>query len=899
MRIFSRISFLWLAVISLAAVMTGCVQELAQEQNYGYVQFRLYKSGSFPGVKASGGVLDSLYEASKVKVTLRSEDNKSLNPTVPVMKVDASIAEFGIQTEKFLLEKGTYTVTSYTVYNGTDEQIFSGEPAETTEITVVGGGLSVQNLSIATRARGFVKFRLIPQPSDRLDEEIKNQKPSRALAAAEIESGLMHPFYNIKSADVTVTPVGGGSSKTFRKLPASHEFADIDGTAINVCTLNSLVPVEAGRYRVTALRIYFDKDGKVFEDNKNIPENEFIVKDNQVTGLGDGTEDEELRNADVRVTLNADAGYIRDALALRKIWLDHNGPDWEKNGVQVLWNFDGDVNVWLAQPGVQVSENGRVAVIDFSGTGVSGKLSDAIGELTEIRRMSFGTHSYFPTPKTNTISGTFDPDLLERERNAAPFIRTFFGNVDPLVEAFGTSPEILECLEKEKGLDLRRDQTPSRILGASAGESWKPGSEDKPYASYVTELPDAINNLKNLQLLYISYCAMQKLPEDLSGLESLTDIEFYNCYDMEEFPVGVATLPKLISFTFSSNTKVAPEKTEEGLRRLNDGASAERLQILQLPNQRINTVPDLTGLVRISLLNMTQCGIDRFETAFGKEHPFVTFNVSNNNLRAETLPRDANGFFIGFNSETESVDFSHNKFNVLPNIFNAKSVFRPESISFAYNEIEDVEDGDSFRGINAVTLNLSGNRLAALPKQILNTGSKISFLQLSRNGMEKITDEALEGENVKIIQIMDLSNNKLEKLPDSFNSRTMHYLEQLDLSYNRFAEFPFAAVNSQYMLLFIFRGQRDAEGNRCMKTWPNGIGAGLYRLRGLYLGSNDIGKVTDNQISHLCYNLDISDNPNITINLSNICPYLMAGQFNLIYTPGQDIRGCDILRSDK
>ncbi|MBO5194475.1 MAG: hypothetical protein J6B62_06230, partial [Bacteroidales bacterium] len=145
---------------------------------------------------------------------------------------------------------------------------------------------------------------------------------------------------------------------------------------------------------------------------------------------------------------------------------------------------------------------------------------------------------------------------------------------------------------------------------------------------------------------------------------------------------------------------------------------------------------------------------------------------------------------------------------------------------------------------------------------------------------------------IKYLQLLNLSNNKLTDLPDDFNSSNLYYLEQVDMSENRFDHFPYAAANNQHMLVFILRGQRDAEGNRCMKEWPAGIGQALFRLRALYLGSNDIGKVTDT-ISYLCYNLDISDNPNITIDLTNICPYIRLGAFNLIYSPNQDIRGCD------
>lgn len=80
------------------------------------------------------------------------------------------------------------------------------------------------------------------------------------------------------------------------------------------------------------------------------------------------------------------------------------------------------------------------------------------------------------------------------------------------------------------------------------------------------------------------------------------------------------------------------------------------------------------------------------------------------------------------------------------------------------------------------------------------------------------------------------------------------------------------------------------DGSRCLREWPTGI----YKhtgLRGLFLGSNDLRKI-DDTISYMIYNLDISDNPNITFDASEICYYWQAGAFNLIYDKTQNIVNC-------
>ena len=230
----------------------------------------------------------------------------------------------------------------------------------------------------------------------------------------------------------------------------------------------------------------------------------------------------------------------------------------------------------------------------------------------------------------------------------------------------------------------------------------------------------------------------------------------------------------------------------------------------------------------------------------------------------------------------------------MPDIFEAKSPYSMGTVDFSNNLISSFDnyDGSGYRGVNCEVLNLAFNKLTEFPVEIAASNSALKYIQLQGNGIEKVSEDALKSDYINSITTIDLSYNKLTSLPDNFNSTTFPYLTGLDLSYNRFPAFPYAAVNNQYLTVFIFRHQRDAGGNRCMREWPTGIGGALYGLRALYLGSNDIRAVNDN-LSYLIYNLDISDNPNISIDVSNICSYIGAGYFNLIYSPDQDIRGCD------
>jgi hypothetical protein len=95
---------------------------------------------------------------------------------------------------------------------------------------------------------------------------------------------------------------------------------------------------------------------------------------------------------------------------------------------------------------------------------------------------------------------------------------------------------------------------------------------------------------------------------------------------------------------------------------------------------------------------------------------------------------------------------------------------------------------------------------------------------------------------------------------------------------------------------FIIRHQRDDKGNRCLKEWPTGI----YRCPSLAIfciGSNDIGKVEDTISPYISY-LEVADNPNITLDVSDVCDYIAVGYYQLFYDKTQDIRGCSALELD-
>lgn len=849
-----NLTLLILALLSSVLLFTGCTDEAepVSEPGYGYVQFHLFKKGSYT---KAGDKLEYLRDAAKIRVTLRSQDNDIITPVAVVEAVDKNLSEWGLQTAKIRLIAGKYTMTAYEIYDGLDNSVLVGAPSETVVLDVKANGIVSEDIALNVVDRGWAKFRLVKDLS-----EIVGTKAGK-------DGADEHPFYGIQSVDLTVKNKNTGEITEITNIEVTHKFVDGEKAAdpdyvSGICVSDTLVALKGGTYTVTKFRTYFDYFRKVYETSTNVAENEFVVKDNQET------------DADVPVTLHTTSGHVQDALALREIWEALDGPNW-----RIKWEFNCDVDAWTANTGVQILGNGRVASLDLTGTGAKGAMPAAIAKLTELRKLTLGTIGYNAAAGGTTVTTGrkltyFTPEDHEADR------RLTIGTRDPRSRF---SKELQQSFE-------------------IAGDPVKPGvkslSERMPVmykpevnATDIVSLPDEINQLKNLEHITIAFSPIKTFPADMSGLTALTDVEIFACTELTEFPKGLATCPKLTSLTYSFNVNTAISSMEEGISAINNGPASKTIQLLYFPNQRIDNMPDLSNIPRLSVLVIQGCGLKSFTAPFSKDQFFVQFMASDNELTS--LPRDEKGNFLAYNAETEEVNFSGNKFTELPDIFDAKSAYQVGTVDFSKNQIASVEHGDAYRGIKAATFDISYNKLKELPVQLFGTSSSsISYLKIDGNGMEKISKEAIEGKYTYRTTTISMAYNKLKSLPDEFDSLTFPYLSGIDMSYNRFDYFPYTAVNNQYLSVFIFRHQRDADGDRCMRTWPAGIGQALAGLRALYLGSNDIRVVTD-QLSYMIYNLDIQDNPNISIDVSAVCSYIKSGWFNLMYSPGQDIRGCD------
>lgn len=887
MKIFSK-ALLLLLVSFLTFAATSCSDDETEgwDGTYGYVQFKLSKKVSSRATRAAAlDKLEKLDDAKKIKVVME-HNGTTVSQTLVLNSYNAENAEYGLSSEKLQLASGTYTIIGFYLYDAVDEELLASSAGET--FTVVGGGMTVQDLTVQTVERGKVKFNLV-----------KEWEKTRA-------ANQEYLFSNIRLVDISVTNLFTRETVTFPNVKVTYEEdskenqnpdnADDKYMDIGKAYCDSTVWLPAGTYQVTSYTTY-GKTGavKTKYETQPVKGEAFVVEDNQLND-----------SAKVPILLSKTAEYIKDYEALKAIWESLDGKDWNFYGDATFkganWNFNKELDMWGDQPGVTLNSNGRVTGLVLAGFGAKGIVPDAIGQLTELQVLNLGSHdekigaNIFTDYDANNLTAAKKKEMRHDYENK-------FLKYDP--RAF-MSEMIIESVNSDKNLKhgMTRIKKDSRINLKDA--------QIGTMTNQITGVSKAIYRLTKLQQFYIGnspitsgeVCAkFYNADDDTYGkfaaeftdaawdnMTNLTDMELYNCPKITRLPEFYYGLPAMQALNLARCKGISAAQLRDDWERLATEKTGKTLQILYLSYNNLEEFPSSSSLSKMTNLGLLDLAYNNIKKVhpFGKEITLSSLYLNNNQI--EEIPAD----LCGFTDDVETLTFAHNKLKKIPNIFDASSVRVMGSVDFSYNDITGVDTSNgTYKGINASTVSLSYNKIEKFPSELFTAGSPITSIDLSGNQMRTIPKGSIKGKNAYLLQVIDLRFNKLTSLSDDFRSTTLPYITNMDVSYNCFSEVPTQPLNSANLRAFAINHQRDANDNRCLRTWPTGI-TQCPSLIQFQIGSNDIRKVEEKLTYHL-YIVNIKDNPNISIDVTSVCPYIKAGAYRLFYDKTQDIRGCDAL----
>lgn len=867
---------IWAIVLAAAMMLMGSCERAGEDAvaEYGYVQFHLVKASQLTqNDSRAADALEWLSDACKITVVMQHEGS-TITQTLTLSSYDKTSAEWGLWSEKLRLLVGSYNVIGYYIYDNLDNEILVGDGQG--EFTVTHNGLAVKSVGVETVKRGMVSFALF-----------------KAYETTRYNYTSDFLFSSIAAVDITVQNTFNKRVTKFEALPTTYYETFVEGSmdealydrngqsAYIIC--NSSFWLEAGNYIITDYVVYSDKRAQNEIGSGSIADAkmEFTVEDNLST------------LAIVPIVLSEETEQIKDYKALKEIWLALDGPNWTFYGEEYIaganWDFNKDIDMWGDQPGVTLDGRGRVVGLNISGFGAKGVVPDAIGQLTELRTLYLGNH--------NELIGGYDAGTTARINS-------------------------LDYMNNVVSYDARRDLSAELQRSINGDPELKPiaMSSIKPmdvafgnFTNGITAISRAVMRLTKLEQLFIANSPIgdsfftevgadsefyaERDTWSWANFEMLTDVEIYNCAKLTRLPIEMlSALPNVQSLNISMNRGISGAQLKADWEAFIDGESGDVVQILYMGYNNLRETPSHDYLKRMTKLGYLDCTNNRLETVhpFGKEVSFATIYLDNNAITRIYAAED--GYFCGL-SQMETFSCANNCLTELPDIFTAQSVYTMQSANFSSNNISRLENGERWRGINASSLNLADNCFEELPARLMKSGSKIETLMLSSNGMRKIDEGALMGPYSYYLSTIDLSFNRLKEIPfDDFSALNIPYLYGIDLSSNAFEAFPYAPLGINTLTVMSIRQQRDDAGNRTLREWPTGLYT-CPKMSAFYIGSNDLRKIEDT-ISPYILLFEIKDNPNISIDLSGVCPYIEMGYYELIYDSTQDIRGCDALNLD-
>ena len=223
--------------------------------------------------------------------------------------------------------------------------------------------------------------------------------------------------------------------------------------------------------------------------------------------------------------------------------------------------------------------------------------------------------------------------------------------------------------------------------------------------------------------------------------------------------------------------------------------------------------------------------------------------------------------------------------NFLSSITGINSNYRLRKIFLRDNKLQEI----NLSGLDSLEiLDLSGNLLAVLPQNWLSGVDTIQTLNLSDNiittvshkAFQRVTLHTLDLSRNKLtifhrygllkVQNLYMAHNKIARLTDNAFDNLEPVLEQLDLSFNEFTEFPLLAQRN-----FIALQRLNLGGNNLGQALKKGhlktLLQSLTHLQVFDLSYNNVVKIPEDQVGNLNHLTTLLLQGNRITQLSDLC----------------------------
>jgi Leucine-rich repeat (LRR) protein len=199
----------------------------------------------------------------------------------------------------------------------------------------------------------------------------------------------------------------------------------------------------------------------------------------------------------------------------------------------------------------------------------------------------------------------------------------------------------------------------------------------------IEDIPGWIAHLKQCEILFITECGLENLPEGIKEFKNLTELRLFKT-NLKELPDWICTLPlKILSASFNKLKKL-PSNLDQ----------FETLEELDVSYNNLETLPEKIG----SMKNLK----------------YLSINGNSINSLPETIVNLANLKYLEIGS---------NKFTVFPEVL--KNCMRLRSIKIYENDIDSLPEWIGTLHLNEIKI--SNTKIKELPESMANLKNLGSF----------------------------------------------------------------------------------------------------------------------------------------------------------------------------
>ena len=303
----------------------------------------------------------------------------------------------------------------------------------------------------------------------------------------------------------------------------------------------------------------------------------------------------------------------------------------------------------------------------------------------------------------------------------------------------------------------------------------------------LTELPEAIVSLSQLQQLNLSDNQLRELPKAIASLSQLQQLDLTR-NQLRELPEAIASVTQLQHLDLSGNQLTAlPEAIAHltNLKILNVGGkpwheqknqltalpeaitSLTQLQQLDLSGNQLTALPEaITSLIQLQQLNLCGNQLRELPEAIASLSQLQQLNLSSNQLRE--LPEA-----IASLSQLQQLNLSSNQLTELPEAI--ASLSQLKELELSDNQLTELPEVVSSLS-QLEQLSLSNNKLTTLPKAISSL-TELEQLILGGNEITSLPEELCHLLRLKNFVLgYEVGGNPIEQLPDCIRKLNINRL---------------------------------------------------------------------------------------------------------------------------